>query len=725
MTVTAVLHGGCAALYAVLSALILVQSRLSRTGVVLAAATVTTAAWALAVALSALLPSSLLPSAPALFSGGPFSGLTGALDMPRSAAWYAFILQMYRQSVPGRGALTQAFAVTGTVVGLVIVVSLLIGGGTGSASLWSTGTGVRIGLAVCNLLLIENVYRNAPEEAKWHVNLPCVALAGLFVYDIVLSADTVLFRQLSMPLFEGRAIATAIVAPLLAVAAARNRAWSIDIHVSRAAAFHSATLIGSGIFLLGLALAGEAFRYLGSGWGGVAEISLMFGGLVAVAVVVTSRTARGHIRRLVVDNFFSRRFDYHREWMRCIAILSATGDSSGGRVYIPLHTRVIRTAAEIVDAPGGILFLQERLGEGGYRWAGSWNMPAVSVAVAPEDGLVAALRGGHWTLVLPDAAEGLRAALPPELAGAWLAVPLRHGAAMIGFIVMAPPRAAFALDREVFDLLRVIGLQVAITVAEQRATEVLMQARELHEYGKRFAFVAHDIKNVSSQLSLLLSNAETHLANPAFQRDMLATVRASVAKISALLRRLQGPPAPAAPVVIRPVDRLEALATSIGQLRGQAVGMELDDRGAAVAMPAAAFDATVTHLLTNAFEATAERAEAFEPGGHSQGWQAADRHSETPPTPIHVHARRQGRRLLIDIVDHGPGMSLEFIRDQLFRPFGTSKIGGSGIGAFQARGLLREAGGDLLVTSAPGRGTTMRLLLPLVEAAADAPVTMS
>ena len=50
--------------------------------------------------------------------------------------------------------------------------------------------------------------------------------------------------------------------------------------------------------------------------------------------------------------------------------------------------------------------------------------------------------------------------------------------------------------------------------------------------------------------------------------------------------------------------------------------------------------------------------------------------------------------------------------DELFRPLSTSKPGGSGIGAWQARELLREAGGDLVVLSRPGAGTTMRLLLP-------------
>ena len=71
--------------------------------------------------------------------------------------------------------------------------------------------------------------------------------------------------------------------------------------------------------------------------------------------------------------------------------------------------------------------------------------------------------------------------------------------------------------------------------------------------------------------------------------------------------------------------------------------------------------------------------------------------------------------MLVDIIDEGPGMSADFIRDRLFRPFATTKTGGHGIGAYQARELLRAAGGDLLVLSRPDAGTTMRLLLPSVR----------
>jgi signal transduction histidine kinase len=73
-------------------------------------------------------------------------------------------------------------------------------------------------------------------------------------------------------------------------------------------------------------------------------------------------------------------------------------------------------------------------------------------------------------------------------------------------------------------------------------------------------------------------------------------------------------------------------------------------------------------------------------------------------------------RVVVEIADTGRGMTPEFIRDELFRPLSSSKPGGSGIGAWQARELLRDAGGDLVVESRPGAGTTMRLILPARDA---------
>jgi len=668
-TALALLHGGCALLYGALATLILVRQQRSRTGLWLAAACLATAVWAAVVAA--------LPS--------PFGSVPALLELARSATWYGFILHLYRRTVTVRRQLTQTFITMG------LLALLLVGGlplidavaNQPAAALWSAGAAIRLGFAVGNILLLENLYFNTPAETRWHINLLCVALGGLFAYDLLLYADALLFHRISLALFAARAPVTAIAAPLIAIAAARNRRWEVDIHVSRDVVFHSATLVLSGIFLLGLAVTGEIARRSGAEWGVVAEVSLMFGGVLVVGVAVTSASARSRIRSLLVEHFFSHRYDYRKEWMHCIETLTAPVAHTG------LPTRAIRAVAEVVDSPAGALFVRAP-DEVAFQWAGSWNLPAVTLPIPPGHALVPEFRDGDWIVELDRIAAA--ADWFAELPRIWLAVPLNHLGTLIGFVVLARSRAQFKLDREAFDLLRVVGREVASRVAEQLAAQVLSQTRQLREYSQRFAFVLHDIKNVSGQLSMLLTNAEMHADNPEFQRDMLATVRASVAKISRLLTRLQAERQERSHALITPGERLRQVAELCRLTRRADIVLELDDDSAGAAIHPESFDAVVTHLLNNALDA----------GGDA---------------PVVVRMRHQALSLTIDIVDQGPGMTPEFVRDELFQPFASTKSDGHGIGAFQARELLRDAGGDLLVLSRPQAGTTMRLLLPAVRAA--------
>jgi putative PEP-CTERM system histidine kinase len=665
----ALLHGGCALLYGALATLILVRQQRSRTGLWLAAACLVTAAWAAAVAA--------LPA--------PLEGVPAWLELARSAAWYGFILHLYRRTVTVRRELTQTFVTMGLLAlllvgGLPVIEALAY---EPAAALWSAGAAIRLGFAVGNILLLENLYFNTPAETRWHINLLCVALGALFVYDLLLYSDALLFHRVSQGLFVARAPVTAIAAPLIAIAAARNRRWSVNIHVSRDVVFHSATLVLSGIFLLGLAVTGEIFRRGGAEWGTVAEVSLMFSGVLIVGVAITSASVRSLIRGMLVEHFFSNRYDYRKEWMRCIETLTAPVAHTG------LPTRAIHAVAEVVDSPAGALFVRAP-DEVAFQWAGSWNMPAVTLPIPPGHALVPEFRDGDWIVELDriDAAAAWFAELPRT----WLAVPLNHLGTLIGFVVLARSRAQFKLDREAYDLLRVVGREVASRVAEQRAAQVLSQTRQLREYSQRFAFVLHDIKNVSGQLSMLLTNAEIHADNPEFQRDMLATVRASVGKISRLLTRLQAERQERSHTLITPGERLRQVAAEFLMTRSADIVLELDDDHAGAAIHPESFDAVVTHLLNNALEASGNAS-------------------------VVVRMRNEPLSLVIDIVDQGPGMTPEFIRDTLFQPFSSTKSDGHGIGAFQARELLRDAGGDLLVLSGRQGGTTMRLLLPAVRPA--------
>mgnify|MGYP001822841865 FL=1 len=75
-----------------------------------------------------------------------------------------------------------------------------------------------------------------------------------------------------------------------------------------------------------------------------------------------------------------------------------------------------------------------------------------------------------------------------------------------------------------------------------------------------------------------------------------------------------------------------------------------------------------------------------------------------------------GDQAIVEVRDTGVGMDAEFIKTRLFRPFDSTKgLTGMGIGAYECREVISALGGQVVVESAPKRGTTFRILLPLAE----------
>ena len=81
---------------------------------------------------------------------------------------------------------------------------------------------------------------------------------------------------------------------------------------------------------------------------------------------------------------------------------------------------------------------------------------------------------------------------------------------------------------------------------------------------------------------------------------------------------------------------------------------------------------------------------------------------------VEVTAEASDGDAVIRVRDSGEGMSRDFVRNRLFRPFDTTKGSqGMGIGAYQAREFARQLGGDVTVVSAPGEGTELTFRFPL------------
>ena len=96
----------------------------------------------------------------------------------------------------------------------------------------------------------------------------------------------------------------------------------------------------------------------------------------------------------------------------------------------------------------------------------------------------------------------------------------------------------------------------------------------------------------------------------------------------------------------------------------------------------------IGHLVQNALDATADHGK------------------------VSVRLRRDDDAAVIEVTDSGVGMTPEFIRDRLFKPFHT-KATGMGVGVYESSQYVTELGGRILVESAPNVGTRVRVVLPL------------
>jgi signal transduction histidine kinase len=165
---------------------------------------------------------------------------------------------------------------------------------------------------------------------------------------------------------------------------------------------------------------------------------------------------------------------------------------------------------------------------------------------------------------------------------------------------------------------------------------------------------------------------------------MLATLRGVVARMTGLLHRLSG--GARAATGARPLVELGALLGECGE--GWPPGTLRVEAGAAPVRLHVDPD-----LLASALRQVVQNAV-----------EAPDRRG-----PVRVTLGARGGAPAIEVADDGAGMDPAFLRDELFR---TTRDGGYGLGAFQAREILRELGGALEVESAPGAGTVVRLVLP-------------
>jgi len=539
--------------------------------------------------------------------------------------------------------------------------------------------------SVTGMVLMLRLYARQP-----HGNAFLLAgVAVLFGFDMYLHTQALFFSEYPSLSWSIRPWLDALCA--VAIGIALTRKIRIDLHLGMSLSMLSQVLAIAVVVMLGgvlsLAILPSYSNVLPeTDWMAISRALLLSGSAAALVWVMLSGQLRARIRVFLAKNFFRYHYDYRLEWLRFTTLLSE------GEAGQEQNERVLQALARLVESTRAVLWVRQ---QDTYLPIAQWQTPLLDKPIAANALIARKMESDNWIIDLDECREKPQARLgngvPDWLLAddhAWLLVPLPWQGAMIGLVLLGHSPEKNQFNWEISDLLKTAARQAAAHIAQAKAAEALMVARQFESFHRTSTFVVHDIKNLVAQLSLMLANAEKHKHNPAFQEDMLVTVESTVARMNRMLHKLSEPHRPAPPKAIELGDML---ALVINSKSAYAIKPTLD----IVATPLwvlAEKERLVRvcgHLVQNAIEATAGT-------GH-----------------VDVRVARDANQGVIEIMDDGVGMDERFIKEKLFQPFVSTKSTGMGVGAYECRAYVQELGGTLNVSSQPGQGTHIVIRLPL------------
>ncbi|MBL4621268.1 MAG: PEP-CTERM system histidine kinase PrsK, partial [Immundisolibacteraceae bacterium] len=448
------------------------------------------------------------------------------------------------------------------------------------------------------------------------------------------------------------------------------------------------SLIAIGTYLLLVAIAGYFLKFFGGNWAETLQTTLIFSAVLALLIIISSVQLRGQAKQFIARHFYRNKYEYRDEWLQLTQRLADPAISSP-------QQEALSAIRDLLNSPRGALW---STGSDGYwRQACRQEWPATDTTFQLNDEALEQLerQANIIDLSLTKGPANLTF-LPPVLCQGqqpWLLIPLiSHGNLEALIQLGKSPSQTTQLDWENHALVSAAAFQVAAYLAFHRAINHLAEARQFEAYNRLSAFLIHDLKNVVAQLQLVVQNADKHADNPAFISDAFATVSNAVEKMNTMLHQLRH--RHTAQIAVSNSD------TNVAKLLQDVVSQ----RSAYLPIPKIDIPETpiivlcnqekmlnvLLHIVANAQEATDNDGQ------------------------ITIRGATDHSNCRLEIEDSGCGISDEFIKTQLFRPFNTTKgNAGMGIGVYESKEYIHSLGGSIEVTSQVGKGTLFKIILPL------------
>ncbi|MEJ6121122.1 PEP-CTERM system histidine kinase PrsK [Vibrio sp. 2-Bac 85] len=549
----------------------------------------------------------------------------------------------------------------------------------------------KIMLSLFGFVVCEQLIRS--DHSSRMTKLVALVAFIIFSYDIVVFSLLLLDSDLDQSLWQARAVISSVTSLLLALSIifyADQLKESSRFQLSNSVILFNTSLTLVGVFLISIALFSSALDYFNISWLSASKVMLYVLSVFSIAALSLSEKIREGFVVWTSKHFFAHKYDYKKQWIKLDLLLSQQHKSQN--CYdVSLHA-----LNQLFNCDAGGIWVK---GQQFYTCVAtaklqfSGRLPIESI----YSNFIQKLEQEEWVYQANKFANKYDAQynndLPDWIAtvqNTWIVLPLNAASGLVGFAVLCKTKLNEneKLTWEDLDLLKLTGRQVATYINQEQAAEKLVQNQQFDMFNKVSAFAIHDIKNLIAQQGLVVKNAEKYKHHPEFVDDVIATIANSVKKMDQLLKKLKGS------------DELKTI--NLHELLAQAVAMNMNDfpqpkltktcLDAEVKGDRDKLLMAINHLIKNAQDAT-----------ENEG-------------SVELLLNCKDDQIWLDIIDTGTGMDQNFIKNDLFQPFNSTKQDqGMGIGAYQIREIIHSLKGELIVESTPQVGSKFSIYLPMAS----------
>lgn len=544
--------------------------------------------------------------------------------------------------------------------------------------------------AIVQLILLEQVYRSAGQE-KWGYKPLILGLACVNIYHIVMMSNALLLTSLDPQFAVSRPYIFVLMAPLLLLSMKRIQSWSLRIFISRDIVLQSALLMFAGAYLLLMSITGYFLQQIGEVWSGVAQTVFITGALMMLVYIFISDSIRKHFKIFIQKHFYANQFDYREQWLQLTKTLDSAKEDDD------FYEVSLNGICQSINYQKGSYY---KLKTDGLEVVTKDYFCLNDAALSELQHISTKLAQNHWLI---DITEFGSSSYANEFRGypsnhlvmfeVEIIVPIFIHDKLHGlFALSSTGSEKQTLNWEVRDYLRAIGSQISSYIRFGEARLKLEENAKFAAFNRMSAFVVHDLKNVIAQIGMIVKNAEKHRNNPEFIDDTFETLGHTKERMDRMLAQLKEKQQQRGhQAVVELTALLKKLSVDFKRNQPN-VTLTLPPHQSHLTVDYDRFYSIIGHLVENAQHATDDNGE------------------------VTLTLEDHFDNLKLIISDTGVGMTADFMNNQLFKPFETTKgNAGMGVGVYEAKSYVEELGGSLTVNSEVGVGSTFVITIPKKE----------